>query len=62
MNRYTPGLRAGAIPDTEDSVMKTLNAIHNSWLMRRFGAVAFAFFLLKGVLWVLAPLIFVWFA
>ena len=42
--------------------MKTLEVIHNSWLMRRFGAIAFMFFLLKGVLWVLAPFIFIWFA
>jgi hypothetical protein len=39
-----------------------LTAFRNSWVMRRCGAIAFTFFLLKGVLWVLAPLIFVWFA
>ena len=59
-----PGMRVGALPiyDDEETIMKTLEVIHNSWLMRRFGAVAFTFFLLKGVLWVLAPFIFIWFA
>ena len=31
-------------------------------LVRRLGAAAFLFFLVKGLLWVAAPLVFVWFA
>jgi len=31
-------------------------------LLRRFGVAAFLFFLVKGLLWVAAPLVFVWFA
>ena len=42
--------------------MKAIHDIHNSWLMRRFGVMAFTFFLAKGLLWVLAPLVFIWFA
>jgi hypothetical protein len=42
--------------------MKATNVIHNSWLMRRLGAMAFTFFLVKGLLWILAPLVFIWFA
>jgi hypothetical protein len=41
--------------------MTSLNVIHKSWLMRRFGVMAFTFFLAKGVLWVLAPFVFIWF-
>lgn len=30
--------------------------------LRRFGVAAFAFFLVKGILWLLAPLLIIWFA
>jgi hypothetical protein len=30
-------------------------------LMQRIGAAAFVFFLLKGILWLIAPFIFLWF-
>jgi len=33
---------------------------HPEWL-RRFGIAGFAFFLVKGVLWLLAPFVFAWF-
>ena len=42
--------------------MVTSNLLHPQALIRRFGALAFAFFLLKGFLWLLAPFVFLWFA
>ena len=32
-----------------------------SALMRRLGATVFTFFLVKGLLWLIAPFIFLWF-
>ena len=31
-------------------------------LLYRFGLAGFLFFLIKGLLWIAAPLVFVWFA
>ena len=31
-------------------------------VMRRMGAAAFVFFLVKGIAWLAAPFIFLWFA
>ena len=33
-----------------------------SSLMRRLGAASFVFFLVKGMLWLIAPFVFLWFA
>ena len=32
----------------------------NSTLLRRMGKAAFVFFLVKGLLWLAAPIIFLW--
>ncbi len=38
-------------------------AITNNWtnVVRRFGMAGFAFFLLKGILWLLLPFLIAWF-
>lgn len=41
-----------------------MNALANrntAWL-RRLGAAGFLFFLVKGLLWLVAPFVFLWFA
>ncbi len=35
----------------------TVAKTHNAWI-RRVGAIGFAFFLLKGLLWLAAPFVF----
>jgi hypothetical protein len=34
---------------------------NQSSLFRKFGMAGFAFFFIKGMLWVLAPFVFAWF-
>ena len=41
--------------------MTTMNLLTANPVIRRLGAAAFAFFLLKGILWLLAPFLFLWF-
>ena len=40
--------------------MKTLY-LQNPAILRRVGAAAFTFFLVKGLLWLAAPFVFLWF-
>ncbi len=42
--------------------MKSLILDRHSNLVRRMGAATFLFFLIKGLLWLAAPLVFVLFA
>lgn len=42
--------------------MKNLAVNHYPQLLRRMGAAAFMFFLVKGLLWLAAPLLFLWIA
>ena len=41
--------------------MTAIVASNYSNVLRRFGLAGFAFFLVKGMLWLIAPFIFVWF-
>ena len=40
--------------------MTTASLFTPRTLVRRLGAAAFLFFLIKGILWLAAPLIFIW--
>ncbi len=42
--------------------MNMINTLKGSAAVRRMGAAAFAFFLVKGLLWVAAPFVFLWMA
>ena len=41
--------------------MSALIALKNNDLVRRFGLAGFTFFLVKGLLWLAAPFLFMWF-
>ena len=40
--------------------MNAVNILRTNAVIRRMGAVAFAFFFIKGMLWVAAPFVFLW--
>lgn len=42
--------------------MSPLTEAQHVTILRRFGGAAFLFFFAKGVLWLAAPFIFLWFA
>lgn len=42
--------------------MNTFTQLRCYPLFQRIGAASFVFFLVKGLLWLLAPFIFLWFA
>lgn len=41
--------------------MRSLLALQNPVLARRLGIATFTFFLVKGLLWLAAPFVFLWF-
>ena len=40
--------------------MNAINVLKTNVAMRRLGAAAFAFFFIKGMLWIAAPFVFLW--
>ena len=42
--------------------MRTLSIANHPSLLRRMGVAGFVFFFAKGMLWLLAPFVFLWFA
>ena len=42
--------------------MNAINMFTDNATMRRMGAAAFLFFLVKGLLWLAAPFVFLWLA
>ena len=42
--------------------MSAIQLSGNTTVLRRLGKFGFAFFLAKGLLWLAAPFVFVWFA
>lgn len=40
--------------------MNTATISKTNAMVRRIGAAAFAFFLVKGLLWIAAPFVFLW--
>ena len=41
-------------------MMNTVTILKTNVTMRRMGAAAFAFFFVKGLLWIAAPFVFLW--
>lgn len=42
--------------------MSPLSEAQHFTILRRFGTAAFLFFFVKGMLWLAAPFVFLWFA
>lgn len=62
MTRTGPGLVPGPIPTRQPRSTDMIYAMfaRNPALLRRMGKAAFVFFLVKGLLWLAAPIVFLW--
>jgi len=60
----SPGYLPGPVFHDNDfeEINMTVNVAGTfSNLLRKFGLAGFVFFLVKGTLWLVAPLVFIWF-